>query len=177
MSQPQPGNENTAVVSRRLSSADLSAVSQLHALVFGPGRFARTAYRIREGSLPVSRFCRGRFLNAGLIAALRLTPVTIGASGPHLLLGPLAVSGEFAGQGHGRALVAEALAEAKSAGIGVVALVGDLSYYGHFGFARVTPGQIAFPGPVNPARILALELSTGTLASATGLVAADPYLD
>lgn len=161
-----------AVTTRHLTPLDLPAACELHAAVFGPGRFARTAYRVREGSPLVSPFCRGAFSNGQLIASLRMTPVAIGATRPHLLLGPLAVAPEFAGQGYGRRLIAEALADGKGCGIGIVTLVGDLPYYGRFGFNPVPPGTIVFPGPVNPGRILACELTPGTLTAANGLVTA-----
>ncbi|HML30352.1 MAG TPA: N-acetyltransferase, partial [Hyphomicrobium sp.] len=36
---------------------DIPEMSKLHARVFGPGRFARSAYRVREGKGHLSRFC------------------------------------------------------------------------------------------------------------------------
>ena len=164
---------SSRIVNRPLAVAELAAVSALHAEVFGPGRFARTAYRVRERSAPISPFCRGAFTADGrLIAALRLTEIIIGEAHNKgaLLLGPLAVDPTYAGQGHGRGLVAEALAAAKDAGIGLVLLVGDEPYYGRLGFAPVPPGQITLPGPVDPRRLLAAELAPGTLADARGLV-------
>ena len=50
-------------------------------------------------------------------------------------------------------------------------LVGDLSYYGRFGFAPVPEGQIVMPGPVNPARLLAVEVVEGAIAEFRGVVA------
>ena len=47
-----------SVVTRRATHADLNAISALHAHVFGPGRFTRSAYRVREGKGLMSRFCR-----------------------------------------------------------------------------------------------------------------------
>ena len=160
------------ILNRELRPADLPAVKSLHALVFGPGRFARSAYRVRERTPPLSRYCSGAFLGEHLIASLRLTPVTIGGAGRHLLLGPLAVDPNYAGHGFGKALIAEALEAATADGIGIVVLVGDQPYYGRFGFAPVPPGQITFPGPVNPARILARETTPGTLATTRGAIAA-----
>jgi predicted N-acetyltransferase YhbS len=49
-------------------------------------------------------------------------------------------------------------------------LVGDMPYYGRFGFQPVPPGRIILPGPVDPTRLLALELVPGTLESAVGKV-------
>ena len=162
----------TAIANRPLTPDDLLAVAALHARVFGPGRFARTAYRVRECAAPVSPFCRGAFASGQLIASLTLTQVTIGGAGGHLLLGPLAVDPAFAGQGYGKALVADAINDAATASITTIVLVGDLPYYDRFGFAPVPPGQIVFPGPVNPARILARELVPGALAAARGAIAA-----
>jgi predicted N-acetyltransferase YhbS len=53
-----------------------------------------------------------------------------------------------------------------------VLLVGDMPYYGRFGFQPVPFGQITLPGPVDPARLLALELIPGSLADAAGQVKA-----
>ncbi len=160
------------VVNRALGATDLHAVRALQDTVFGPGRFARTAYRVREGTADISPFCLGAYDGTELIACLRMTEVAIGASGRHLLLGPLAVASHCTGQGFGRALVAESLVNAERAGIGLVTLVGDLGYYRRFGFVSVPPGQIVFPGPVDPRRILARELSSGALVAAHGAVVA-----
>ncbi len=159
--------------SRPLSAADIPALSDLHARVFGPGRFARTAYRVREGGgAPVSSFCRGVFAGGRLIAALRMSEIAIGGVPGALLLGPLAVDAGFAGQGYGRALITETLDAARASGRRLVLLVGDEPYYGRFGFVRVPEGQIRLPGPVNPARLLACELQPGALAESRGLVTA-----
>ena len=170
--EPAPSPAHDVIVNRPLVTSDLAAIDALHARVFGPGRFARTAYRVREGTAAISPFCRGAFLGDALIASLRLTPVTIGGAGRHLLLGPLAVAPEFSGQGYGKALVSEAIGHATNAGIGVIVLVGDRPYYDRFGFVAVPPGQITFPGPVNSARILARETTPGALATACGAVVA-----
>ncbi|NJM55098.1 MAG: N-acetyltransferase [Verrucomicrobiae bacterium] len=153
----------------------MPAVSSLHASAFGPGRFARAAYRVREGTPAISPHCRGAFRDGRLLAALRMTEIAIGESRPHLLLGPLAVARDVQGQGFGKALVADAITAARTGStpagpFGIVLLVGDMPYYGRFGFKLVPPGQITFPGPVNPARILAVECHSGALEGAVGLV-------
>ena len=158
---------------RSVTRDDLAAIAALHARCFGPGRFTRSAYRVREGTPAISRFCRAAFLDQRLVAALRFTNVEIGGVGGAVLLGPLAVDPDFAGKGFGRRLVEEGIADARKAGLKLVVLVGDMPYYGRFGFAPVPPGQIVFPGPVDPARILALEFEAGALAGFTGRVAAE----
>lgn len=161
-----------AVTTRLVAPADLAAIQALHATVFGPGRFARTAYRVREGRGLMSPFCRAAFDGERMIAALRMTEIRIGDQTGALLLGPLAVDTQYAGKGHGRRLVAEVTEDARARGQSLIVLVGDEPYYGRFGFKRTPPGQIEFPGPVNPARILAAELDDGALARYRGLVTA-----
>lgn len=160
------------VITRPAELSDLPEISRLHARAFGPGRFARTAYRVREGRPPVSPYCRIALADDSLIAALRFTEVTIGGTPGALLLGPLAVDPEFANKGYGRQLISEGLDAARGGGISLVVLVGDVPYYGRFGFTPVPPGSITLPGPVNPARILALELREGAAAEHRGALTA-----
>lgn len=165
------------VTTRTVTTGDLSAISRLHAEVFGPGRFVRSAYRVREGKGLMSRFCRLADLDGRLIAAVRVTEIRIGDTSGAALLGPVAVGNGFRDQGVGRRLIAEALDAMKRTGMKLVVLVGDEPYYGKLGFIAVPPGQITFPGPVNPARILAAELEPGTLAAYRGSISVDPNAD
>ena len=160
------------VLSRPVAPEDVPLISALHDRVFGPGRFARTAYRVRE-AMPdeaVSPFCRLIANGDRLIAALRMSEIRIGGKDGAALLGPLVVAPEFANQGFGRKLVAEAVEAARAAGVKLVVLIGDEPYYGRLGFRPVSPGSITFPGPVDPRRILACELCDGALAEFNGLV-------
>jgi len=150
----------------------MPAISGLSARVFGPGRFVRTAYRVREGTPDVSAFCRVAVLGDRLVAAIRMTEIAIGGRGGALLLGPLAVDPDFANQGHGRRLIAESIAAAREHGRELVLLVGDMPYYGRLGFSPVPKGQIQMPGPVDLARLLALELQTAAIERFRGGVAA-----
>ncbi|HRD77472.1 MAG TPA: N-acetyltransferase [Hyphomicrobiaceae bacterium] len=159
--------------SRPVNAGDLATISGLHARVFGPGRFVRTAYRVRDGLPLVSPFCRVIVLGGEIIAALRFAPVTVGGVGRALMLGPAAVTPEHANLGYARRLIAEGHAAARDAGIRLVLLVGDEPYYGRLGFVRVPKGQMSMPGPVNPDRLLALELEAGALASYRGLIVGD----
>jgi len=162
-----------AVATRAVESADLPSIAKLHARVSGPGRFARSSYRVREKAAAFSPFCRVARIGDRIIAAVGMTPVRIGSAGGALLLGPLAVDPEFANQGYGRAIVRESLEAARAAGLRLVVLVGDEAYYARLGFARVPAGQIRLPGPVNPARLLATELQPGALSGFSGLIVAD----
>ena len=159
------------LVTRAATGRDGAALAAFHAHVFGPGRFARTAYRVREGKRAFSPYCRLAEISGKLVASLRLTDVTIGGTSGAALLGPLAVDPVYRGHGIGSRLINESLADMKRADIKLVVLVGDAPYYGRFGFRAVPLAQIVFPGPVDPQRILALELSDGALAGYRGVIA------
>ena len=61
---------------------------------------------------------------------------------------------------------------ARAGGDGLALLVGDAPYYARFGFAPVPPGALTLPGPVDPARFLAAELTPGALERPRGRVVA-----
>lgn len=149
--------------------ADAESILRLNERVFGPGRFARTAYRLREttsADLSLSFVARVGTL---LVGANAMTPIFIG-SAPALLLGPLIVEPVFRSQGIGEALVTRSLDAAKEAGATVVILVGDEPYYARMGFKLVPPGRLALPGPVDPARVLYCELQAGAFEGVSGKV-------
>ena len=162
---------SSSILDIRLETdGDDQALSQLSASAFGPGRFTRSAYRVREGVPPVAALCLAGWLDDRLVGGIRFTAVRVGAEENAALLGPLVVDPAAKGNGFGRALLAEGLARANAQGFHLVLLVGDMPYYGRYGFAPVPPGQIVLPGPVDPARLLALELTPGALARAVGQV-------
>ncbi len=144
-------------------------IEHINEEAFGPGRFARAAYKIREGG-PHERALSFVALNDGnVIASVRMTRVAAG-QGRALLLGPLAVRPAFKNLGIGRRLVTIALEIAEKAGAAAVVLVGDEPYYGPLGFRRVPRGQISMPRPVDLDRILAVEIKPGAVAQLTGEV-------
>lgn len=153
---------------------DIAEISKLHARVFGPGRFARSAYRVREGKGHLSRFCLVACLGKEVIASIRTTEITVGGKAGAVLLGPVAVDGDHRSHGLGSKLITAALDTAQAGGAQLVILVGDHPYYGRFGFKIVPMGQIVFPGPVTPQRILARELKADALLDFRGLVVAEP---
>jgi predicted N-acetyltransferase YhbS len=152
------------------TDGDACILSELSAQAFGPGRFARSAYRVREGVPPVRALSLCAVVDERLVGGIRFTAIRIGGGEGGLLLGPLVVDPAAAGKGFGRALVEAGLARARAEGFRLVLLVGDMPYYGRFGFQPVPPGQITLPGPVDPARLLALELVPGALKAAAGQV-------
>ncbi|MDJ0931591.1 N-acetyltransferase [Breoghania sp.] len=146
-----------------------AAIEDLHAGAFGPGRFVRTAFRIREGVPHDPRLSFIAQMDGELLGSVRLTPILIGQTLAQLF-GPLAVIPSYEGLGIGRALMRKSLQEGARLGEGLVLLVGDLPYYGPFGFQRVPQGRILLLGPVDPARLLIAELAPHALDGAQGMV-------
>lgn len=165
----------TALISPE-TAADIGAIDSLHATVFGPGRFARTAFRLREQGAHDSAlsFCIHGDPAIGeppVIASVRLTWIAASNAQPRgLLLGPLAVAAPWAKRGFGKALMTHAIEAARVAGAGFVLLVGDPPYYAPFGFEAVPQGRLTLPGPVNPSRLLCLWLEETARASVTGRI-------
>ena len=151
---------------------DAVAIERLHERTFGPGRVAKTAYRIREGMGHQPELSFTARIGTLLVGSVRLTPIRIGAT-KALLLGPLTVEPPFRERGIGLRLIERALAEAKARGHRLVVLVGDEPYYGKCGFARIPKGQATMPGPVDPARLLVCELAEGAFAGVSGPIQPD----
>jgi predicted N-acetyltransferase YhbS len=146
---------------------DAAAIERLHERTFGPGRFARTAYRIREGiahSLELSFTAR---IGTLLVGSVWLSAIRIGET-PALLLGPVTVEPPFRDRGIGTALIQRAMKEAKAKGHRLVVLVGDEPYYARCGFKRIPKGTAKMPGPVDPQRLLVAELVEGAFADVGG---------
>ena len=148
---------------------DEAAIERLHERTFGPGRYAKTAYRIREDvvhSLELSFVAR---IGTLMVGSVRLSPIRIGDT-PALLLGPLTVEPPFRERGIGLKLMQRALDVAKAKGHRLAVLVGDEPYYGKAGFKRIPKGQVTLPGPVDPARLLVAELADGAFAGVSGMI-------
>jgi predicted N-acetyltransferase YhbS len=157
------------LVIRSETPADAEAIERLHERAFGPGRYARTAFRLREGAPHVLDLSFTALVGTLLVGSVRQTPVRAG-EGTALMLGPLTVDPAFESRGIGSALIGRAIESARGAGHKLLLLVGDEPYYGRFGFRRVAPGHLVMPGPVDPARFLAAELEDGVLAQTKGPV-------
>lgn len=133
-------------------------IELINAEAFGPGRHTRAAARIREQGAhdrSLSFICAD---NGETIASVRMTPVLAGSVKAHML-GPLAVRPSHKCMGIGRELVRIAIAAAKRKGSEAVILIGDPPYYCQLGFEKVSYNALAFPGPVDPARVLVVPLT------------------
>ena len=152
-----------------LTPADLPAIEKLDDRAFGPGRFALSAYRLREGVAPDSALSFVAHVGTLLVGANRMTAINCG-SAPGLLLGPLTVDPPFRSRGIGEALMKKSLEAARAAGHRLVILVGDEPYYARAGFRRVPMGRLTMPGPVDPARVLYCELVEGAFEGVKGAI-------
>jgi predicted N-acetyltransferase YhbS len=162
---------NLSIVVARETPADGPAVEKLIERAFGPGRFARTAYRLREAAAADPALCFVARVSTLLVGSNRMTPIRAGAV-PALLLGPLTVDPAFQDRGIAAALVKATLDAAVAAGHGLVILVGDEPYYRRFEFKRVPSGRLTMPGPVDAARLLYRELVAGAFDAASGPITA-----
>ena len=157
---------------RPATPADDEFMDDLQAVAFGPGRFARTAFRIRE-RFPIDQ-------SLSLIAevdgtscgSVWMTPISIGGINGYML-GPLATHPGFRKLGAGKLLAREVTQRALARGEGkFVMLVGDRDYYCPLGWEPTTLGNIQFPGPVDPSRVLLYAEDKSLAASLSGPIAA-----
>lgn len=159
------------VVFRPEMAEDAGAIDAIHDLTFGPGRYSRTAFRLREGHAPDGPTSLVAVYRGNVIGSVRLTAIVIGET-PALLLGPLAVLPALKSLGVGKALMRLSMEEARQRHHRLVLLVGDLPYYWPFGFRVVPAGRLLLPGPVDPGRLLWAELAPDASDGVTGSVRA-----
>jgi predicted N-acetyltransferase YhbS len=151
---------------------DAPAIEHLNARTFGPGRFAKTAYRVREEIAHIPELSFTARVGTLLVGSVRLSPILIGQA-KALLLGPLTVEPPFRSRRVGTRLIKRALEEAKAKGYKFVLLVGDEPIYTKSGFKKIPKGQVKMPGPVDPARLLVAELVPGAFEGVKGLIRPD----
>jgi predicted N-acetyltransferase YhbS len=154
------------------TDADAVPIKRLHERTFGPGRYAKSAYRLREKVAHRLELSFTARVGTLLVGSVRLSPIRVGKA-KALLLGPLTVEPPFRERGIGYALIERALGEAKARGHRLVVLVGDEPYYGRSGFKRIPKGHAIMPGPVDPARLLVCELIEGAFEGVSGPIRPD----
>jgi predicted N-acetyltransferase YhbS len=166
--------ESLSWLVRQEAVGDEARIEALNASAFGPGRFAKSAYRLREGVAAVSGLSfvavenpkgRGEVLRG----SVRFWPIRVGGD-EALLLGPLAVETAERGRGIGIGLMQAGIRAAQRGPWSAILLIGDEPYYAKVGFARLPTGRVKFPGPVDPKRVLGLSLKPGGLLNLSGQV-------
>ena len=153
---------------------DAAEIERLTAAGFGPGRFAKSAWRLREGvDAEKGLGFVVEDLDGGLRGSVRFWPIRIGGK-PALILGPLAVQSDQRNLGIGVGLMQAGIEAARAAGHRAIILVGDAPYYARAGFAPIPQGQMKFCGPVDYSRLLGLALVPGALDDLSGAVLRAP---
>ncbi len=124
---------------------------------FGPGRYVKTAERLREDSAPIPDLSYVATKGEQLLGSVRLWPVFVYDFEPNhyeplAFLGPIVVEPAHRGLGIGKALIRTAVDAAFAKGLRAVLLVGSQSYFTPFGFHKAE--GVTMPGPVDPNRVL-----------------------
>ena len=146
------------------------AVERLLDRAFGPGRHARTAYRLREGTAALPALSFACVDGDTLLGTIQCWPVQFagddGRLVPLVMVGPVAVEPARQQGGLGRRLTAAALAAADARGWSQM-LIGDPEYYGRFfGFSAQPTALWRINGPVERHRLLARGADVPTGAGA-----------
>lgn len=157
---------------RPATPADDAFVDDLQAIAFGPGRFARTAFRVRERFPIDPTLSLISEVDGVPSGSVWMTPISVGGKNGYLL-GPLATHPNYRKRGAGKLLAREVSMRALARGEGeFVLLVGDQDYYCPLGWEITTPGAIQFPGPVDTSRVLLLAEDKSLAKTLSGPIAA-----
>jgi predicted N-acetyltransferase YhbS len=173
LAPPEPLAAEGALAFALERAEDGPLVDDLIDRAFGPGRFAKTAERLREGSHLRADLSVCAWDGPVLVGAARQWPVRIGET-PAMFLGPFAVEAGWRSRGLGGALISRACGLAQAAGERLTLLVGDMAYFGALGFQRPPAGAVVLPGPVDPRRVLWRSHRPGALDGVCGLVRPAP---
>ena len=153
------------------------AVEQLLDRAFGRDRHGRTAYAVREGTVPIADLSFAVLDGDALVGSIQCWPVALtgddGARTPLVMVGPVAVDPPRQQHGIGHALMAHMLAAAERSGADArLMLIGDPEYYARFfAFSAERTAGWRLPGPFEPRRLLA---RGDAVPGASGKLGPDP---
>lgn len=151
---------------------DDAFVEDLQVIAFGPGRFARTAFRVREHFPIDPDLSMIAEINGERCGSVWMTPISVGGVDGYLL-GPLATHPNFRKRGAGKLLALEVTRHAlERDGCAFVMLVGDRDYYCPLGWVPTVPNAVKFPGPVDPERVLIYSADETLAGALSGAIAA-----
>ena len=146
---------------------DAAVVDALIDRAFGPGRYAKTAERLREGARVRTDLSLCVWDAARLLGAVRVWPLAVGVA-QGVFLGPIAVEADERRRGLGALLVERTCEAAADAGDPWVLLVGDAGFFEPLGFRRA-PRGVRLPGPVDASRVFVREIALDAAAGLDGL--------
>jgi len=143
-----------------LEAVEPAMIEQVLDRAFGPDRFSRTAYKVREGTdwLPALSFA-ALDDDGLLVGTIQTWPVALTDAGgrrhPMLMVGPVAVVPERQGEGFGQTLMLTMLGALDERAPLPQVLIGDPEYYARFfGFEAAHTGGWRLPGPWEAHRLL-----------------------
>ena len=143
---------------RQISNEDNDKIIKLLYKSFGPGRFARSVYRLREKNDRDTEFSYIYELNNQILSSISYYKTFLNNDINGLLLGPLAVDPEHRGKGYGVELVKYTIALIKKTmAYDFILVIGDYHYYEKFGFKKID-NTFSFYGPVNSEKVLILPI-------------------
>jgi len=140
-------------------TCDSVEIEALHCAAFGPDKSKKSAFMLRENASHLMEYSCVARAEGLVLATVRFTAVHVkdtlfdGTSNA-LLLGPLTVLASMRGSGLGSSLAEYALAGVRAEGHKRILLIGDVAYYGRFGFEPVKPRYISMPGGRDAGRLL-----------------------
>ena len=139
---------------RKKIQSDYDTIENLLNKTFGPGRYARSVYRLRENKPYLDDYSYVYSSNGRTLASISFCETLINNSYTGLLLGPLAVEPNQVGKGYGKNLVKYSLDKISiNSQIYFIIVVGEYDYYKEFGFNKLD-NHFVFYGPVNKNRVL-----------------------
>ena len=175
-----PSNSSTSVPTSPAASIhvtieaegpdDAPSIEALLDEAFGADRHKKQSYRFRQHVGPVEALSLVARDRGRVVGTIRQWPVAITGAPPGtpaLLLGPIGVAADRRRERIGDRLMRESLRLADELGFTIVLLVGELTYYGRFGFRSAAAHGLFMPGE-DPKRLQVLELDPGALAGVSG---------
>ena len=159
---------NDSIFIRKEQEIDNTEINTLYTHSFGPGRYAKSAFRYREKydhSIDISQVI---IYQSKLIGSVRFWNILVNNK-KSLLLGPIVMHRDYRGQGFGKRLLEDSILNCKNLGHNLIILVGDLSYYSKVGFKRIGQRKILFEGPVNYERVLYIEFNKSIIEHSTDI--------
>lgn len=166
------------LILRKEEAGDHAAITALNEAAFGqPGEAALVDALRAHGALTLSLVA---IADDELVGHIAFSPVTItGDAGVRQAIGlaPMAVAPPWQRRGVGGRLVREGLARLHAAGASAVVVLGHPGYYPRFGFAPASRFGLRWEHPAPDAAFMALELSSGALTGAAGVVQYRPEFE
>lgn len=152
--------------------ADIPAIRRVNELAFGRPEEAQLVEKLRDAAAITLSLVA--LQNEQVVGHILFSPVTIvaevGSSETAVALGPMAVLPEWQNQGTGGALIRQGLAECRSAGYGLVIVLGHRDYYPRFGFVAAANHNIHYSQPLPEGVFMVAELRLNALNHAQGVV-------